>query len=58
MFIYVMDNISKDVLISKGYTLLKYNNNDSRPVWIFEQKEEFEFSQLDVPHVISNVLTF
>ena len=58
MFIYVMDTESKDVLISRGYKLLKYNKNENRPVWIFENKADMAFEILDVPHVASNVMTF
>jgi len=58
MFIYVMDAKSKDLLISRGYKLLKYNKNKDRPVWIFENKADMAFENLDIPHVASNVMTF
>ena len=56
MFIYVMDVESKDKLLQLGYTLLKDNGNGS--IWVFVNKEGQQFDSLDVPCVVSDVLTF
>lgn len=56
-FIYVMDEKSKDTLLKKGYNLLK--NDGENNIWVFENPhlDVLEFD-LDVPHVLSDVLTF
>lgn len=56
MFIYVMDVESRDYLIAHGYALLKGNGNST--VWVFENKDEHQFDTLDIPCVVSDVLTF
>lgn len=61
MFLYVMDSESRDKLTHLGYTLLKYNNSDDYPVWIFEYSpnENFSLEQpIDIPCVVSDTLTF
>ena len=54
MFIYVMDEVSRDALIARGYELIK----DNGEVWVFINKKEFEFSNNDIPCVVSDMLTF
>lgn len=56
MFIYVMDIDGRDKLLSLGYTLLK--ENSKKTVWIFENKKEFNFENIDVPCVVSDTLIF
>lgn len=52
-----MDEKSKDTLLKKGYNLLK--NDGENNIWVFENPhlDVLEFD-LDVPHVLSDVLTF
>lgn len=56
-FIYVMDKKAADILLKRKFNLLKADEANS--IWIFENEEpdNMEFS-LDVPHVLSDVLTF
>ena len=54
MFIYVMDEESKDRLLTRGYELLKYNGS----IWVFVNKSEICFDAADISCVISDVLTF
>lgn len=56
MFIYVMDVESKDKLINLGYELLK--NDEKNTIWVFSNKEDRQFDSLDIPCVVSDVLTF
>lgn len=56
MFIYVMDVKIKDKLMRLGYTLLKDDGKDT--LWVFAAKENQTFDSLDVPCVVSDVLTF
>ena len=56
MFIYVMDIESRDKLVSLGYRLLKGNDTDT--VWVFENKMQKQFDNLDIHCVVSDVLTF
>ena len=57
MFIYVMDETSRDVLLTKGMKLLCAD--EKRKLWCFEAPEDvIMFSDLEVPHVISSVMTF
>lgn len=53
-----MDVESRDYLIAHGYNLLKDNGNSKGTVWIFENKDEHQFSTLDIPCVVSDILTF
>lgn len=57
-FIYVMREQDKDVLLERGFQLLKVNSNNN--VWVFKNTdtEELTFSAFDFPHVLSDVLTF
>lgn len=55
MFIYVMDEISKETLEQHGYKLLKAD--EKHGVYCFENKKNMEFS-LEIPCVISSVMTF
>lgn len=56
MFIYVMDIESKNKLLCLGYELLKENSTST--VWIFKNQPQQQFDNLDVPCVVSDVLTF
>lgn len=64
-FVYVMDEGSKKELLEKGFSLLKEDKENS--VFVFENKVlEEEGSDgkvcfdlgVDVPHILSDVLTF
>jgi hypothetical protein len=57
MFIYVMDETSKETLLKKGYNLLK--NDSQNSIWVFEnpKPDVMEFDA-GVPCVFSSVLTF
>lgn len=56
-FIYVMDADSKDLLVSKGFNLLKYSQ--AKHTWVFlnPHPDELNFA-VECPHVASDVLTF
>lgn len=56
MFIYVMDKRSKNALIKRGYSLLKEDSRNH--VWVFANKADAQFDDLDIPCVISDTLTF
>lgn len=56
MFIYVMDTQSRDTLLKLGYELLK--TNVAKTLWVFVNKTEQQFDCIDVPCVVSDVLTF
>lgn len=57
MFVYVMDEESRDRLVSLGYKLLKYDERNS--VWCFENKVPDALAfELDIPCVVSSVMTF
>ena len=55
-FIYVMNPSDKEKLELLGYELLKCDDNNS--VFVFENKNALNFSLDDVPHILSDVLTF
>lgn len=56
-FIYVMDDASRDMLIDKGFALLKEDAKNG--IWVFANKDITCFD-LDIgcPHVLSDVMTF
>lgn len=56
MFVYVMDEFSRDRLSELGYELLKEDNVNH--IWVFSNKESAQFDDFDVPCVVSDVLTF
>lgn len=58
MFIYVMDMESRDKLLDRGYKLIKANERND--MWIFDLPDHLRFSSDldDVPHVVSNRMTF
>lgn len=56
MFLYVMDIESRDKLLNSGFELLK--ENDKKTVWVFVNKTGQTFDTVDVPCVVSDVLTF
>lgn len=58
MFIYVDSEAARDYLLEQGYELLKYNERG--PIWVFTNKSEVSFEEVDVdvPCVVSDVLTF
>lgn len=56
MFLYVMDTESRDKLLNLGFELLK--ENDKKTVWVFVNKSDQTFDVVDVPCVVSDVLTF
>ncbi len=56
-FIYVMDEESRDQLSAMGYKLIKCD--DENRIWVFDNPDKMNFStELDIPHVKSNILTF
>ena len=55
-FIYVMSANDKEKLEKLGYNLLKADEVNS--VYVFENKVELNFSVGDMPHILSNTLTF
>ncbi len=56
-FIYVMDEKAKKKMLRHGYALIKEDKENS--IWIFENKDVMNFElDVDVPYVLSNVLTF
>lgn len=56
MFLYVMDTESRDKLLNLGFELLK--ENGKKTVWVFVNKPDQTFDVVDVPCVVSDVLTF
>lgn len=55
-FIYVFDARARDVLLSKGYTLIKGGNSDN--VYIFAFDPHLDFETADFNFALSNTLTF
>lgn len=59
MFVYVMDKESKEILEAQGYTLLKEKRVNGTPsMWVFVNKTEQQFDNINVPCVVSDTLTF
>lgn len=56
MFIYVMDEESRDILTSRGFKLLKSNSVGT--LWVFENQSDLQFDTLNIPCVVSDILTF
>lgn len=56
MFIYVMDVESRDLLINKGYQLLKADEQNG--VWCFVNDTENLTFEENCPCVISDIMTF
>jgi hypothetical protein len=55
-FIYVVGTDARDKMISRGYQLLKSNENSD--VYVFLNNDTENFAQLDIPCVFSSMLTF
>lgn len=55
-FIYVVGTDARDKMISRGYQLLKSNENSD--VYVFLNNNTENFAQLDIPCVFSSMLTF
>lgn len=55
-FIYVVGTDARDKMISRGYQLLKPNENSD--VYVFLNNDTENFAQLDIPCVFSSMLTF
>lgn len=55
-FIYVVGIDARDKMISRGYQLLKSNENSD--VYVFLNNNTENFAQLDIPCVFSSMLTF
>lgn len=54
-----MDIESKNRMEMLGYSLLKDNGNGKQAtIWVFANKEDRQFDDLDVPCVVSDILTF
>ena len=60
MFIYVMDDESRDKLVARGYKLLKHNGRKQGDggVWVFLAGDAMTFAEDDIKCVASDVLTF
>lgn len=56
MFIYVTHPDYRDILLNRGYTLLKEHKEQN--IWVFAAKDELEFERIEVPCITSNTLTF
>lgn len=56
MFLYVMDTESRDKLLTLGFELLK--KSDKNAIWVFVNKPDQTFDMVDVPCVVSDILTF
>lgn len=57
LFIYVMDEISRDRLVSHGYRLVSESGYPT--VWVFDNPECTDVDDiLDEPYVMSDVLAF
>lgn len=57
-FIYVFGLDARNDMLSLGYELIK--GDESASIYVFENSHKacFELDELDIPHVLSNVLTF
>ena len=55
-FIYVVGTDARDKMLSRGYQLLKSNENSD--VYVFLNNDTENFAQLDIPCVFSSMLTF
>lgn len=55
-FIYVFTKIAFDNLISKGYSAVKCDDENS--IYVLENKSELSFDLGDEEYVFSNMLTF
>ena len=55
-FIYVFDNESRDLLMSKGYSMVK--QDIVKNIYVFINKPEFNLSFEKTKYVMSDVLTF
>ena len=55
-FIYVFDNESRDLLMSKGYSMVK--QDIVKNIYVFINKPEFNLSFEKTNYVMSDVLTF
>lgn len=56
-FIYVFNKANRDILISKGYQLIKSDKQNN--VYVFENRNEYCFSLDDeVEAIYSDMMTF
>lgn len=56
-FIYVFGKEHRDRMLNMGYRLLKHS--ESQDLYVFDNPDKMNFSlDLDIPHVLTNVLTF
>lgn len=56
MFIYVLDDDTKDRLLKKNYNLIK--SDEKKKVYVFENKLDLTFDMIGITCVYSDVLTF
>ena len=56
MFLYVFDKELRDILIDKGFTLLK--SDDKNHTYVFQRDDSLRFSLTEHTYVFSDVLTF
>lgn len=55
-FIYVFDEESKDILLNKGFELVK--NDEPQHMYVFANSDTLCFDLNDVPLAYSDTLTF
>jgi len=55
-FIYVFSAEWKEALLALNYQLLK--SNEEKSIFVFLNKEQQQFSSRDIPHALSDMLTF
>lgn len=55
-FIYVFSEEGKDVLLSRGFELIKANEQKKIYVFLNSERKDFVFAR--IPYVFSDTLTF
>lgn len=58
-FVYCIDSNAKDVLISKGYELIKEESMQDKTAWVFKFNQNIQFDITDkTKYFLSNQLNF
>lgn len=58
-FIYCIDEQTKDILLSKGYKLLKQESMQNQIAWVFQYKPQIQFDVDDkTKYFTSNTMRF
>lgn len=55
-FICVFSATARDILVSRGYVLIR--SDDRQSIYVFQNRENCYFDLNDVSYVFSNTLTF